>query len=72
MSADDLVTCCLIHLSVGSLIWLVLDGLGIIENTFAARNQVSSRAMLLATLMMIVAWPAFVYAWVKGMRRPAR
>jgi hypothetical protein len=61
-----MVTAFLVYCSVGSLIWLVLDGLGIIENTFAARNS-STGAMVLATLFMIVGWPLFVWKWAKGM-----
>lgn len=67
MSFDDLVTSALIYLSIGGVIWLVLDGLGIIDSTFAARTQASSRAMVLATLMMIFGWPWFVKNWLKGM-----
>lgn len=54
-----LVTFLLVYLSIGSLIWLLLDGLGIIDNTFAARRS-SAQAMVLATLMMIFGWPLFV------------
>ena len=64
---DDLITPALIYLSIGGVLWLVLDGLGIIDNTFAARTQASSRAMVLATLMMIAGWPLFVFRWLKGM-----
>lgn len=67
MSADDLITPALVYLSIGAVLWLVLDGLGIIDNTFATRAQASSRAMVLATLMMIVGWPVFVFNWLKGM-----
>lgn len=56
-----------VYLSIGGVIWLVLDGLGIIDNTFAARHAASKRAQVLATLYMIAGWPLFVYAWVKGM-----
>lgn len=70
ISAHDLVTCALVYLSVGSCIWLVLDGLGVIGNTFADRDA-SRQAMVLATLMMILGWPLFVFWWVKGMLRKA-
>lgn len=69
MSFDGLVTAMLIYLSIGAVIWLVLDGLGIIDNTFAARTRTSAQAMVLATLMMIAAWPCFVFSWLNGMRR---
>lgn len=68
MSAHDFVTCGLVYLSGGSLIWLVLDGLGIIGNTFVARPSSSARALVLASLMMIVGWPVFVARWVRGMQ----
>lgn len=67
MSPADLVTPALVYLSIGSVLWLVLDGLGIIDNTFAARARKSKRAMVLATLMMIAGWPAFVVSWLRGM-----
>lgn len=68
----NVVTGCLIHLSVGSCLWLILDGLGVIGNTFANRDA-SRQAMVLATLMMMVGWPWFVYSWLRGMvRRTAR
>lgn len=69
LSAHDLVTCVLVYLSIGSLVWLVLDGLGIINNRFVAHPQRSGRALVLATLMMIVGWPVFVTQWIKGMLR---
>jgi hypothetical protein len=72
MSAHDLITASLVYLSIGSAIWVVLDGLGIIENTFIERAAPSGRAMVLATLMMIVGWPWFVAAWINGMRRARR
>lgn len=60
------ITCLLVHCSIGSLIWVILDGLGIIDNTFAKRNC-GAVAMVLATLFMIVGWPLFVGRWVWGM-----
>lgn len=59
----------LVYIMIGSVIWMVLDGLGIIQNTFVARPNATRTAMVLATLMMIFAWPRFVYVWIKGMRR---
>lgn len=57
----------LIYLNTGALIWCFLDCTGVIDNTYANRNMASKRAMVLATLMMIVCWPVFVFSWVKGM-----
>lgn len=72
MSLHDLVTCALVYLSIGGVIWLVLDGLGIIDNTFAVRPDATGRAMVLATLMMIFGWPKFIWSWVDGMRGARR
>jgi hypothetical protein len=62
-----MVTAILIYLSIGSVIWLILDGTGVIDNTYAARNRSAGRAMVFATIMMIVCWPLFVARWLKGM-----
>lgn len=62
-----MITGILVYINIGSIIWLILDGLGIIDNTYAARTNTSSKAMVLATLMMIFAWPVFVFTWVRGM-----
>lgn len=64
--SDKIIEAFLIYLSIGSLIWLILDGLGIIDNTYAKRNS-HPRAMVLATLYMILAWPWFIAMWLKGM-----
>jgi hypothetical protein len=73
MSAHGVVTCSLVYLSIGALIWLLLDCLGVINSSFtAARSGAkpsSPQALVLATAMMIAAWPLFVFVWVKGMAR---
>lgn len=69
MSAHNLVTCFLVYLSIGSLIWLVLDGLGVIDHSFRVRPHSSGKALVLASAMMIVGWPAFIYCWLRGMVR---
>lgn len=60
------ITCALVYCSTGSMIWLILDGLGIINNTFTRQNP-GSGAMVTATLFMIVGWPVFIGRWVWGM-----
>jgi hypothetical protein len=69
MSPDDLITPALVYLSIGGVLWLVLGGLGIVDNTFAARSQMTAVRirMVLATLAMIAGWPAFVFRYLKGM-----
>lgn len=61
------ITCLLVHCSIGSMIWVVLDGLGIIDNTFSKRNAGARKAMVTATLFMIVGWPVFIGRWLWGM-----
>jgi len=72
ISAHDLVTGALVYLSIGSGVWLVLDGLGIIENSFVEHPAKSGRAMVIATLMMIAGWPVFIWCFFKGLRRHPR
>lgn len=71
-----LVTLLLWWLLVGAVIWMVLDGLGIVRESVevrrAAGRSATTAGVVLATLLVIIAWPAFVFVWAKGMRRPAR
>ena len=73
MSVHTLVTCGLVYLEIGALIWLALYGLGIVHASYAAsraRGAASpGSALVLATVLMIVQWPRFVFLWVKGMAR---
>jgi hypothetical protein len=66
-----MVTGFLVYCFIGSLIWLVLDGLGVIQHTFVTRirngKPTSNQAMVLATVMMILFWPLFIARWVRGM-----
>lgn len=63
-----MITVFQIHLSVGSVLWLLLDWTGVIDNTLSARSGASPRAAVIATVMMIALWPWFVWEWVRGMR----
>lgn len=72
MSAHDVVTGFLVYLSIGSLIWMVLDGLGIIATTYAERRADNTApallrgAMVVATVLTILLWPLFVFRMAKG------
>lgn len=59
------VTVFLVHCSIGGLIWVILDGLGVIQNTFTPGK--SGTAVVIATLIMVLGWPLFVWRWLKGM-----
>jgi hypothetical protein len=76
----DLVTVSLCWLAAGSLVWCFLERTGVIRSTFLERVE-SGRsssvrnaqiAIVLASLTVIVAWPAFIAVWVNGMRRARR
>jgi hypothetical protein len=71
MSVHDVVTCVLVYLEIGSLIWMVLDGLGLVQAGYLAsraRGEASpAGALVLATMMVIVLWPRLVFIWLKGM-----
>lgn len=68
-----MITALTVYLSIGAVIWLVLDRISVIERSFgaarAAGTRIAAQALVLATLMMIVAWPVFVFVWLKGMAR---
>ena len=72
MTGRDLVTGGLVYVAIGALIWLVLDGLGVIRNTYlkrAARGERPSTAgMVLATLLLILTWPVFVVGVLSALR----
>ena len=63
----------LVYLSIGAMIWLLLDGLGLVRAGYLAsraRAEASpGGALVLATLMVIVLWPRLVFMWLKGMAR---
>lgn len=71
-----LITALLWYAFVGSVIWMFLDGLGIISSNVLARRASGKPAtmgtLVRATLLVIFAWPAFVWLWIKGMRRVSR
>lgn len=63
----------LVYLSIGALIWLVIERLGIVRQTYdaaVARGEPRTKTgTVMATAMVIVGWPRFVWMWVKGMAR---
>lgn len=69
MTAHNFITCVLVYLMIGSLIWMILDGLGVIDHSFRERPHASGKALVLASLMMIFGWPVFIYCWLRGMVR---
>lgn len=69
VTAHDLVKAGFVYLAAGSVMWMFMDHLGIVENSFEARlaagKPVSMRIAVLATVLMILAWPKFAWAFVK-------
>jgi thiosulfate reductase cytochrome b subunit len=68
-----LITFAFVYVLIGAVLWMVLDGLGILKNSFAERlargNPTSMRVATLATAMMILCWPKFAWAFVKAFRK---
>ena len=71
LSAHAFVTGCLIYLCAGSLLWVLLDAWGIVDHTIKARlkrgENSSLAALTIATSMMILAWPVFVFGFLAGL-----
>ena len=71
LTAHGFVTGCLIYLCAGSLLWVLLDAWGIVDHTIKARlkrgEKSSMAALVIATAMMILAWPVFVFGFLAGM-----
>lgn len=47
-------------LSIGSLVWLVLHTIGVVDQVYAARKPAATD-MVLATILVIVLWPPAAY-----------
>lgn len=69
-SAHNLILFALIHISIGTAVWMLLYGLGLVDyqrRVWAARGQeLPPAAFALAILMVIVLWPKFVVAFVRA------
>lgn len=61
VSRETLVTAFLVWLAIGSLLWVVLDGLGVMTGAYqgklAAGRRLSACHLVLAIMLAIVAWP---------------
>lgn len=69
VSRETFVTALLVWTSLGAMILIVLDGLGIVRKTYLTRPNTTRTGMVLASLMVIVAWPMFGYVWLRKWRR---
>jgi hypothetical protein len=72
VSHETIVTVLFVYIMIGAVILIALDRLGIVARTFVSRPDVSPRALVLASLMVVAAWPMFVWVWCKGLRQSAR
>lgn len=61
MRAHDVVTCCLVYLAIGSIVWLALYHQGIVQEAYEKRRD-PRLAIVFASFAVVVGWP-FV-AWV--------
>ena len=62
---------CLIWLLIGSLVWMTMDGVGIVSDTYALwlreGRAPSAGVMVVATIYAIVVWPYFVWKFFEGL-----
>jgi uncharacterized membrane protein YdjX (TVP38/TMEM64 family) len=72
LSAHDIVTCILIYLAIGAVLWMLLDGLGFVRAQIldwnARGKKLSALSFFLAILLVVVAWPKFVWVMLRGVR----
>lgn len=71
MSAHDAVTAVLVWLAIGSFVWMTLLCTGVIQLVTVWRLR-SRPALVLASVYVIVAWPAVGYALCKRFSKGAR
>ncbi|MDI1265004.1 MAG: hypothetical protein PS018_17275 [bacterium] len=72
MTAHDAVTCCLVWLTIGSIVWLALYYQGILTEAYAKRQRVTL-SIVFASFAVIVGWPfvawVFLSSVIEGRRR---
>lgn len=70
VTAHDLVTVSLVWIAAGSVVWMVLEGFGLIGAQLAdwrARGRrLSPIAFGMAVVLVILAWPVFVAAFARA------
>jgi len=72
ITAHAFATFALIYLCLGCSLWVLLDAGGIVEQTIEARvaargAKPTMAALSIATSMMILAWPVFVFGFLAGL-----
>lgn len=65
MSAHDAVTCILVYLAIGSIVWLAMYHQGIISEAYAKRRD-PQLAIVFASVAVIVGWPIVAWAFFAG------
>jgi hypothetical protein len=71
MRAHDVVTCGLVYLAVGSIVWMALYGAGLVQEAYAKRRD-PKLAILLASIGVIVGWPMVAWVFLAGLIEGAR
>lgn len=70
VTAHGLVTCLLVWIAAGSVVWMVLEGFGLIGAQLADWHERGKRlsplAFGMAVAMVILAWPVFVAAFARA------
>jgi hypothetical protein len=69
LSPHDLVTATLLYIATGAVIWMMLWGSGLVDQTrlhwAALGKPVSGVVIALASFYVIVAWPVFIWRSLK-------
>jgi len=65
MRAHDVVTCALVYLAIGSIVWMLLYGLGIVQEAYAKRRD-PRLAIVFASFAVIVGWPFVAWVFVRS------
>jgi len=71
MRAHDVVTCLLVYLAIGSIVWLALYHQGIIAEAYAKRRN-PTLAIVFASFAVIVGWPFVARVFFAGILKRAR
>jgi hypothetical protein len=60
-----------IYLSIGGVIWLLLDGLGIVSESHVQRvasgKPIDMLGIVVHTVELVAFWPLYVWIWLRGL-----
>lgn len=65
MRAHDVVTCGLVYLAIGSIVWLALYHQGIVQEAYEKRRD-PKLAIVFASIGVVCGWPLIVMVFFAG------